>query len=121
MNISDDQVKLYNWKKNPSAAVTVVGWQETQERYKPNRYGIYHMSGNVAEWTQSIYRSYNRNHPYIDDDDRNHDETVGERVLRGGSWYTASIAVLYIPYRENLGPDVETPYLGFRIVARPLP
>jgi|SRR5215471_4975894 len=121
MNISDDQVKLYNWQKNPGAEVTVVGWQQTQKKYQPNRYGLYHITGNVAEWTQSIYRSYNRQHPYTDDDDRNHDETVGERVLRGGSWYTASIAVLYIPYRENFRPEVETPYLGFRVVARPIP
>ena len=121
MNISDDQVKLYNWKKNPGAEVTVVSWGETQRNYRANRYGLYHMSGNVTEWTQSIYRSYNRQHPYVDDDDRNHDEVSGERVLRGGSWYTASIAVLYIPYRENFRPEVETPYLGFRLVARPVP
>ena len=121
MSISDDQVKLYNWKKNPGAEVTVVGWEETQRNYRANRYGLYHMTGNVAEWTQSVYRTYNRQHPYVDDDDRNHDETLGERVLRGGSWYTASIAVLYIPYRENFRPEVETPYLGFRIVARPIP
>lgn len=121
MNISDNEVKLYNWKKNPGAEVTVVGWEETQRNYRPNRYGLYHMSGNVAEWTQSIYRTYNRQRPYVDDDERNHDETPGERVLRGGAWYTASIALLYIPYRENFRPDVETPYLGFRIVARPIP
>ncbi|HSE18721.1 MAG TPA: SUMF1/EgtB/PvdO family nonheme iron enzyme [Pyrinomonadaceae bacterium] len=121
INISDEQVKLYNWKKNPTAEVTVVGWAETQRKYRRNRYGLYHMTGNVAEWTQSTYRTYNRQRPYVDDDDRNHDEVPGERVLRGGSWYTASIAVLYIPYRENFRPDVETPYLGFRIVARPIP
>ena len=120
-NISDDQVKLYNWKKNPGADVTVVGWEETRRSYRTNRYGLYHMSGNVAEWTQSVYRTYSRQRPYVDDDDREHDETPGERVLRGGSWYTASIAVLYIPYRENFRPEVETPYLGFRIVARPIP
>ena len=121
MNISDDQVTLYNWKKNPSAEVTVVGWHETQKNYRPNRYGLYHMTGNVTEWTQSLYRPYNREHPYVDDDDRNHDDMAGDRVLRGGSWYTASIAVLYIPYRENFRPEIETPYLGFRIVARPIP
>ena len=121
MNISDNEVKLYNWKKNPGAEVTVVGWQETRRNYRPNRYGLYHMSGNVTEWTQSVYRTYGRQHPYVDDENRNHDETPGERVLRGGSWYTASIAVLYIPYRENFRPEVETPYLGFRVVARPIP
>ncbi len=121
MNISDNEVGLYNWKKNPGAEFTVVGLKETKSKYLPNRYGIYHMTGNVAEWTQSIYRAYNRQHPYFDDDDRNYDETPGEHVLRGGSWYTASIAVLYIPYRENFRPEVQTPYLGFRVVARPLP
>lgn len=120
MNISDNEVGLYNWKKNPGAEVTVVGIQETKSKYQANRYGVYHMTGNATEWTQSIYRSFNRQHPYVDDDDRNHDDVPGERVLRGGSWYTASIAVLYIPYRENFRPEVQTPYLGFRVVARPV-
>lgn len=120
-NISDNEVRLYNWKKNPGAEVTVVGFQETKSKYRANRYGIYHMTGNVAEWTQSVYRTYSRQQRYVDDDDRNHDEIAGERVIRGGSWYTASIAVLYIPYRENFAPEVQTPYLGFRVVARPVP
>jgi formylglycine-generating enzyme required for sulfatase activity len=121
MNISDNEARLYNWKKNPGAEVTVVGFQETKSKYQPNRYGLYHMTGNVAEWTRSVYRTYSRQHPYVDDDDRNHDEMPGERVLRGGSWYTASIAVLYIPYRENFQPEIQTPYLGVRVVARPVP
>ena len=120
-NISDNEIRLYNWKKNPGAEVTVVGFQETKSKYLANRYGIYHMTGNVAEWTQSVYRTYSRQQRYVDDDDRNHDEIAGERVIRGGSWYTASIAVLYIPYRENFQPEVQTPYLGFRVVARPVP
>ncbi len=121
LNISDNEVSLYNWKKNPGAEVTVVGLKETRSKYQPNRYGVYHMTGNVAEWTQSLYRAYSRQHPYVDDDDRNRDEMAGERVIRGGSWYTASIAVLYIPYRENFRPEVQTPYLGFRVVVRPVP
>jgi formylglycine-generating enzyme required for sulfatase activity len=121
MNISDNEARLYNWRKNPGAEVTVVGLAVTKSKYAANRYGVYHMTGNVAEWTQSIYRPYNRQHPYVDDDDRNKDETEGERVLRGGSWYTASVAVLYIPYRENFQPEVSTPYLGFRVSAKVLP
>ena len=119
--VSDKEVSLYNWRKNPGAEVTVVGLRESKEKYRPNRYGIYHMTGNVAEWTQSIYRPFSRQHPYVDDDDRNRSDTPGERVLRGGSWYTASTAVLYIPYRENFRPEIQTPYLGFRTVARPIP
>lgn len=120
-NISDNEAGWYNWRKNPGAEVTVVGLHETKAKYQPNRYGVYHMTGNVAEWTQSVYRTYSRQHPYTDHDDRNHDDIAGERVLRGGSWYTASIAVLYIPYRENFRPEVSAPYLGFRTVARLLP
>ena len=118
MAISDAEVPLYNWKKNPSAESTVAGLQVTQSTYRPNRYGLYHMSGNVAEWTQSVFRAYNRQHPYVDDDERNHDETAGERVVRGGSWYSASIAILYLSYRENFQPEVKAPYLGFRVAAR---
>jgi len=120
MAISDDEVALYNWGKNPDANVTVVGFRDSQLRYQPNRYGLYHMSGNVAEWTESINRSYNKEHPYADDD-RNGDNTAGLRVVRGGSWYSASIATLYLPYRETFQPEVGTPYLGFRVVARRLP
>ncbi|HKZ79271.1 MAG TPA: SUMF1/EgtB/PvdO family nonheme iron enzyme [Pyrinomonadaceae bacterium] len=120
-SISDNEVPLYNWRKNPAAETTVVGLGETRANYLPNRYGLYHMSGNVAEWTESVYRPYGRQHPYINDDDRNEEETPGQRVLRGGSWYTATIAVLYIPYRENFPASVQTPYLGFRLAARPVP
>ena|GEM_PF-2839430 len=70
MSISDNEVGLYNWRKNPGADVTVVGLAETKSKYQPNRYGVYHLTGNVSEWTQSIYRAYSRQHPYIDDDDR---------------------------------------------------
>jgi formylglycine-generating enzyme required for sulfatase activity len=120
MFVSDAEVRLYNWKKNPGAEVTVVGFEETGSNYMPDRYGLYHMTGNVAEWTQSVFRAYNRQNPYVEDE-RNHDETPGQRTVRGGSWYTASIAVLYIPYRENFQPEVSAPYLGFRVVARLLP
>jgi formylglycine-generating enzyme required for sulfatase activity len=118
--VSDAEVALYNWKKNPGAEITVAGWNQTRAQYKPNRYGVYHASGNVAEWTQSVSRPFNRQRPFVDDD-RNLDETSGQRVIRGGSWYTASIAVLSLAYRETFQPSVTAPYLGFRIVARPLP
>jgi formylglycine-generating enzyme required for sulfatase activity len=120
MIISDNEVHLYNWKKNPEAQVTVVGFQESQSNYQPNRYGLYHMSGNVAEWTQSVHRSYNHEHPYVDDD-RNRDSASGLRVVRGGSWYSASTAILYLPYRETFQPEISASYLGFRVIARRLP
>ena len=120
MFISDTEVKLYNWKKNPDDPVPVFGIQATPALYKPNRFGLYHITGNVVEWTQSTDRPFNREHPYIDDD-RNNDEATGLRTARGGSWYSAAISYMYIPYRDSFQPEHSTQDIGFRIVARALP
>jgi serine/threonine-protein kinase len=120
MTISDQEVSLYNWKKNPDALVTVVGVEDSRRLYRSNRFGVYHLSGNVVEWTQSVNRPYNREHPFADDD-RNADETTGLRVTRGGSWYSASIAYLYIPYRDAFQREHCSQDVGFRVVARALP
>ncbi len=120
MAISDAEVGLYNWKKNPDVAVTVAGVADSRSVYKPNRYGLYHASGNVAEWTQSVFRHYNQQAPY-EDDDRNHDGTPGRRSVRGGSWYSATSAPLYLPYRDSFQPEHAGNDLGFRVVARMRP
>lgn len=120
MSVSDAETDLYNWRKNPGDAMPVVGIAATRRMFAPNRYGVYHMTGNVAEWTQSIARPYNREHPYSDDD-RNHDEASGLRTVRGGSWYSAAISYLYIPYRDSFQPEHSSQEMGFRIAARPLP
>jgi formylglycine-generating enzyme required for sulfatase activity len=120
MTLSDAAIKLYNWKKNPIDPEPVVGIAASIRRYSPNRYGLYHMTGNVAEWGQSEYRPYDRTTPYVDDD-RNHDEGNARRSARGGSWYSATNASLYIPYRDAFQPGHRTQELGFRVVARLLP
>ncbi|MBZ5591710.1 MAG: formylglycine-generating enzyme family protein [Acidobacteriia bacterium] len=116
-SISDEQARLYNWRKNPSAPVTLVGIHDSRAMYTPNRYGVYHMSGSVTEWTQSIFRLHTRDHPYVDDD-RNADDVTGARVARGGSWYSASIALLGTSFRDAFHPEHTSNDVGFRIVAR---
>jgi formylglycine-generating enzyme required for sulfatase activity len=118
--LSDKEVKLYNWKKNPDAPVTVIDIADSKANYTPNRYGLYHVSGNVVEWTSSISRPFNRDNPYKDEE-RNREDSVEVRIVRGGSWYSASIALLYIPYRDNFQPEISHHDLGFRIVVRLLP
>jgi formylglycine-generating enzyme required for sulfatase activity len=120
MSISDAEAGLYNWRKNPDAPITVFGCGPAAGVTGANRYGLYHMTGNVAEWTQSINRPFSREHPYADDD-RNHDEAEGLRTVRGGSWYSAAISYMYIPYRDSFQPEHRTRDIGFRIVARILP
>jgi len=116
MELSEPQAPLYNWRKNPGAAVTLVGIDETRRSYRPNRYGVYHASGNAREWTQSVFRRANAAHPWRDDD-RDDDETPGFRVTRGGSWYSASAVRLQLAYREEFQPELTSDDLGFRIAA----
>ena len=120
MELSEPQVHLYNWKKNPGAEVTLVGAAETPRLYGANRWGVYHASGNAAEWTQSVSRPYSREHPWRDDD-RNADDSPGHRVTRGGSWYSATTSRLSLAYREDFQPEMSSNDLGFRLAAFPLP
>ena len=120
MTMSDAEVGFYNWRKNPDDARPLFGCEAPESKFTPNRYGLYHVTGNVAEWTQSIETPYNREHPY-EDDERNHNATPGLRTIRGGSWYSAAISYLYIPYRDSFQPEHCTRDVGFRIVARRLP
>ena len=77
--------------------------------------GIYDLSGNIWEWTSSIYKPY----PYIPGDDREMPEDAeARRVLRGGSWgssqYSARAAA-----RDGAHPSYRGNSLGFRVVRRP--
>jgi formylglycine-generating enzyme required for sulfatase activity len=116
MELSEPQAGLYNWRKNPDAAVTLVGYEASLKAYRPNRYGVFHASGNAREWTQSVFRPYSQAHPYADDE-RNADDASGLRVTRGGSWYSASAVRLQLAYREEFQPELSSDDLGFRVVA----
>ena len=80
-------------------------------RFNANRWGLFDMHGNVAEWTRSLYRDY----PYRDDDGRNQVEAEGRRVVRGGSWRdrpfraAAGFRLAYLPFQRVV--DV-----GFRVI-----
>jgi len=119
-SLSDAQIGLYNWRKNPDAPVPVVGVDSSRTQFAPNRFGLYHMTGNVSEWSQSVNMPYNREHPFADDE-RNATEADGLRSVRGGSWYSAAISYLMISYRDSFQPEHSNQELGFRVVAKALP
>jgi len=82
--------------------------------YASTGYGLYDMSGNVWEWTQSLYQDY----PYDPADGREDLESSGTRVRRGGSWYLDPY-FLRVADRDNYGPAYSTSDIGFRCVRSP--
>ena len=77
--------------------------------------GAYDMSGNVWEWTSSLYESY----PYDRSDGRERDtgdSTDVRRVLRGGSWNSGNTYSLRAPNRGRYDPDSGSYNIGVRCV-----
>ena len=77
-------------------------------------YGVLDMSGNVWQWTRSIFKGY----PYQPVDGReNLEDTSSSRVVRGGSWafdpYHARVAS-----RNGFRPVFRINGIGFRVVVR---
>ena len=71
--------------------------------------GALDMSGNVWEWTSSLFEDY----PYEDDHEDSND-TNNSRALRSGSWYDSGAELLRAANRYGDSPDNWINYLGFR-------
>jgi formylglycine-generating enzyme required for sulfatase activity len=89
--------------------------------YEPNEYGLYDMSGNVAEWTRGAYHpsAYIFQHDLQPDYQYNatpQDPPVMKRkVIRGGSWKDIAY-FLQTSSRDYEYQDSTKPYVGFRNV-----
>ncbi len=89
--------------------------------YEPNEYGLYDMSGNVAEWTRGAYHpsAYIFQHDLQPDyqyDAKPQDPPVMKRkVIRGGSWKDIAY-FLQTSSRDYEYQDSTKPYVGFRNV-----
>ncbi|MGE3536577.1 MAG: SUMF1/EgtB/PvdO family nonheme iron enzyme [Candidatus Tectimicrobiota bacterium] len=77
--------------------------------------GALDMTGNVWEWTQSLYRSY----AYSPIDGREDIATSGERVLRGGAWSNAASGAR-VSYRVHSHPGNWDDIVGLRLVVAPV-
>src|SRR6476661_8317245 len=91
------------------------------DAYWPNDYGLYNMSGNVAEWTTSLYYegSYNFQHDMNPDIRWNAKDSdpprMKRKVLRGGSWKDVG-HFLQTSTRAYEYQDTSKSYIGFRCV-----
>ena len=91
------------------------------DRYMPNRYGLYDMSGNVDEWCfdaydETFYANSPHRNPVAGGQVGNKFTSVkSERVLRGGSLRDAAWA-LRVAYRYGFPPTLTSDSIGFRCV-----
>ncbi|MBP9215353.1 MAG: SUMF1/EgtB/PvdO family nonheme iron enzyme [Chitinophagaceae bacterium] len=91
------------------------------DAYWPNDYGLYNMSGNVAEWTESYFYegAYNMVHdmnPDIRYDAKDQDPPrMKRKVVRGGSWKDVGY-YLQTGTRSYEYQDTAKSYIGFRCV-----
>ena len=83
---------------------------------KPNRFGLYDMHGNVAEWVEDCYHEH-----YRDADPNGAAWTAANcnrRVIRGGSWLVTE-ANCRSAARFWQTPDEVKDFVGFRVARNP--
>ena len=89
--------------------------------YEPNEYGLYDMSGNVAEWTCCAYQpsAYIFQHDLMPNYEYNalpqDPPIMKKKVIRGGSWKDISY-FLQTSARDYEYQDSTKSYVGFRNV-----
>ena len=77
-------------------------------------YGLFDMTGNVWEWTSSLYQPY----PYNVSDGRENLDSSGERVLRGGSFFVSEYYQRASSRYRNTPDDISF-FIGFRCARSP--
>jgi formylglycine-generating enzyme required for sulfatase activity len=85
--------------------------------YKPNRFGLYDMHGNVGEWCSDRYaKDYYQSSPKEDPQGPAEGKL---RVFRGG-WESSPGHCCRSAYRNKLGPSGPRSSVGFRVAAVPV-
>jgi formylglycine-generating enzyme required for sulfatase activity len=103
-NFEENVGEYVLYRKNAPAHPSEVGQK------LPNRFGLYDMSGNVAEWIGAYYQYY----PEPGEQPAKYDlEQFDIRIVRGGS-YSMDLEVARTYWRAGTLKDVTSPAIGFR-------
>lgn len=100
-------VERANTRESGLASTTPVGSYPTGA----SPYGVLDMAGNVWEWTTTADALY----PYRADDGREHHDTPGRRIVRGGC-YANPHGYARTACRFRMPPTMTNDFLGFRLV-----
>lgn len=100
------------WGNIPSQASGTAGYgTQPVATKKANELGLYDMSGNVYEWVQDRYGSYD-----FDSQTNPTGPSYGSyRVARGGTWGSYD-HFCRVSNRNNFGPSTKSPVVGLRLV-----
>jgi formylglycine-generating enzyme required for sulfatase activity len=80
--------------------------------FKSNGFGLYHMHGNVLQWTKDCFVNTYEKAPT--DGSPIETENCTLRVARGGSWY-GTPEYLRSAFRRRYSPDYRLDVIGFRV------
>ena len=81
------------------------------DNFLPNAYGLYDMSGNVAEWVNDWYAAY----PTTSQENYTGAKSGDYKVVRGGGWPDKAPA-LASAERDKENPKYRSQKVGFRVV-----
>jgi formylglycine-generating enzyme required for sulfatase activity len=102
----------YWWDETFDAAYASAGRTVETGSTPPNRFGLYEVSGNVAEWVEDCYRNNYLAAPADGVAVRRGD--CARRVVRGGSWRDGESG-LRVASRSRVGQAVRDAGIGFRV------
>lgn len=112
--------KSQGYKYSGSDRINEVAWHDANSGTtthpvastdKANELKIYDMSGNVCEWCQDWYGSYNS----LSQTNPTGASSGYSRVARGGSW-SSNARYCRVSYRDYWSPEFRIDCLGFRLV-----
>lgn len=113
--MNDRACHLANFKPNRGDyAADGALYTVEAKSYDPNDFGLYNMSGNVAEWTDAAYDK--SSYEFVSTMNPNvNDPTNNRKVARGGSWKDVAY-YLQLGTRNYEFADSARSYIGFRTV-----